>query len=315
MSAKTKTKRKKLNLRKNTYTRKQKTRISEQVYDITDEEVEKSYKDLVELGCQYHKVLGHTGNKVVNKYTATERLNTVGVKGYSFYDVWFNKNKIKKEKFAKSLMKFYKNTNPNYPYIKVMYRLSNIYFSAVSIFKPLIAMDVYCKYQPKCVLDMTMGWGGRLVGACALNIPKYIGIDYNQNLKTPYAKLSRFLKKHSTTEIDLYFQDALSIDYSKFNYDLVLTSPPYYNIETYGGNKTKSKQDWDTNFYIPLFEKTYKHLANGGHYCVNIPEEVYENVALKVLGKPTEKIALAKSKRSPNDVYKEYIYVWKKSTF
>ena len=136
MSAKTKTKRKKLNLRKNTYTRKQKTRISEQVYDITDEEVEKSYKDLVELGCQYHKVLGHTGNKVVNKYTATERLNTVGVKGYSFYDVWFNKNKIKKEKFAKSLMKFYKNTNPNYPYIKVMYRLSNIYFSAVSIFKP-----------------------------------------------------------------------------------------------------------------------------------------------------------------------------------
>ena len=307
-----KTKRKKIILRKNTYTKKQKMRIADQVYDITDKEVEQDYANLVEIGCEYHKVLSQTGNKVVNKYTSIERLNTAGVKGYSFYDVWFNKNKLKNEKYVKSLVTFYKNSYPGYPNIKVMFRLSNLYFSAVSIFKPLIAMEIYCRYKPRHVLDFTMGWGGRLVGACALNVPKYTGIDYNQNLKTPYKKLSKFLKKHSTTDINLYFQDALSVDYSKLNYDLVLTSPPYYNIETYGSNKTKSQEDWDKNFYIPIFEKTYEHLAKGGHYCINIPEEVYENVALKVLGKPTEKIALAKSKRSTTEIYKEYIYVWKK---
>ncbi len=288
-------------------------RIADQVYDITDKQVEQDYKDLVEIGCQYHKVLSQTGNKVVNKYTSIERLNTAGVKGYSFYDVWFNKNKLKNEKYVKTLVTFYKNSYPGYPDIKVMFRLSNLYFSAVSIFKPLIAMEIYCRYKPRHVLDFTMGWGGRLVGACALNVPKYTGIDYNQNLKTPYKKLSKFLKKYSTTDIKLYFQDALTIDYSKLNYDLVLTSPPYYNIETYGSNKTKSKEDWDKNFYIPIFEKTYKHLAKGGHYCINVPEEVYENVALKVLGKPSEKIALAKSKRTSTEIYKEYIYVWHKS--
>ena len=308
-----KTRIKKIKLRKNNYTRKQKTRIAEQVYDISDKDVERDYKNLVEIGCEYHKVLSQTGNKVVNKYTAIERLNTVGVKNISFYDVWFNKNALKKEKHVKSLVNFYKNTNPSYPEIKVMFRLSNLYYSAVSIFKPLIAMDVYCRYQPKCVLDFTMGWGGRLVGACALNIPKYIGVDYNKNLKVPYGKLSKFLKKqNTTTDIELYFQDALSIDYSKFDYDLVLTSPPYYNIETYGGNKQKSKDEWDTNFYIPIFQKTYQHLARGGHYCINIPVEVYENVALKVLGKPHEKIPLPKSKRFSTESYHEYIYVWKK---
>ena len=31
--------------------------------------------------------------------------------------------------------------------------------------------------------DPCMGWGGRLVGACALDIPKYIGIDLNKSLE------------------------------------------------------------------------------------------------------------------------------------
>ena len=303
---------KKNKLRKNTYTRRQKTKIAEQVYDISDKDVEEDYKNLVEIGCEYHKALSQIGNKVVNKYTSAERMNTYGVKGINFYDAWFNRTSLKKEKYVKKFIDFYKRTNRSYPEIKVMFRLSNLYYSAVSIFKPLIAMDVYCRYQPKCVLDFTMGWGGRLVGACALNIPKYIGVDYNKNLKAPYGKLSRFLKKNSTTDIQLFFQDALSVDYSKFDYDLVLTSPPYYNIETYGGNKQQSKDDWDANIYVPIFQKTYQHLKRGGHYCLNIPVEVYENVALKVLGKPHEKIPLPKSKRTATESYHEYIYVCKK---
>ena len=307
MSTKRKTK-----LRKNNYTKKQKMRIAEQVYNITDKEVEQDYANLVEIGCQYHKAMSPTGTKVVNKYTAAERLNTRGYQNISFYDVWFNKKRLTREKYVKKHIDFYKKGYSSYPDIKVMFRLSNLYFSAVSIFKPLIAMDIYCKYNPRCVLDFTMGWGGRLVGACSLNISKYIGIDSNKNLKTPYKRLSKFLNKHSTTDIDLYFQDALSIDYSKLNYDLVLTSPPYYDIERYGSNQQKSKEEWNTNFYKPIFETTYKHLATGGHYCINIPEEVYENVALKVLGKPTEKIPLPKSKRSSTETYHEYIYVWKR---
>ena len=119
-----------------------------------------------------------------------------------------------------------------------------------------------------------------------------------------------FLEKHSTTDIELYFQDALTVDYSKLDYDLVLTSPPYYNIETYGGNKQKTKDEWNQNFYEPIFKKTFQHLKRGGYYCLNIPEEVYKTVALKILGKPFAKIPLPKAKRSSDEKYNEFIYVW-----
>lgn len=303
---------KKPNLKKNNYTRKQMVNFSNQVYDLTDEDVLDDYKKLVAIGCNPHANLSTIGNDVVNKFTSVERLNTVGYQNISFYDVLYNRKQLQREKYVQKLIDFYKKHRKGYPEIKVMFRLTNLYFSSVSIFKPLNAMDVYCRFKPKCVLDFTMGWGGRLVGACALNIPKYIGIDYNQNLKSPYTKMCKFLKKHSTTEIDLYFQDALSLDYSKFDYDLVLTSPPYYNIETYGGNKQKTKEDWDEQFYKPIFEMTYKHLKKGGHYCLNIPTEVYDTVVINVLGKCNTKILLPKAKRSAVEKYHEYIYVWAK---
>ena len=304
---------KKPSLQKNNYTRKQKQRLANQVYNLTDADVLADFNKLVAIGCEQHAALSTVGNDVVNKYTAVERLNTAGYQNISFYDVWFNKSRLKRENYVKKLLEFYKKNRKAYPDIKVMFRLSNLYFSSVSIFKPLIAMDLYCRFEPKCVLDFTMGWGGRLVGACALNVPKYIGVDSNRNLKTPYNKMCKFLKKHSTTDIELYFQDALTVDYSKLDYDLVMTSPPYYNIELYdGADNQKTKEEWDEQFYKPIFEKTYKHLSSGGHYCLNIPEEVFKTVALKVLGKPQAKIPLPKAQRSAGEKYHEYIYVWNK---
>jgi len=304
--------RKTYNLKKNNYTKKQKQAIANKVYNLTDKDVLDDFNKLKEIGCEYYKEMSQIGNNVVNKYTAIERLNTTGKTKSNFYDVWKNRNILSKNAPIKRIIDYYHKLNPSYPEEKIWFRISNLYFSAISIFKPLIAMNVYCKFKPTCILDFTMGWGGRLVGACALNIPKYIGIDYNKRLKEPYKRLTTFLKKNSNTKIDLHFKDALSIDYSKMNYDLVLTSPPYYNIETYGGNTEKSKEKWDSEFYIPLFERTFKHLKRNGHYCLNIPAEVYENVALKVLGKPLTKIPLPKSKRFSNENYHEFIYVWEK---
>jgi len=308
---------KKFTLKKNNYTRKQKTRISDKIYNISNKDVLDDFNNLVKIGCDYHKTLSKVGNDVVNKYTAAERLNTMGMHHLSFYDVWFNKLTIKKQKYARNFFKFYRKSYKTYPEIKIMFRLSNLYFSAVSIFKPLVAMDVYCRFKPNCILDFTMGWGGRLVGACALNIPKYIGIDNNNNLKTPYNKMTSFLKKHSTTDVQLFFQDALTVDYSKLKYDLVLTSPPYYNIETYGDNKEKEKEkekeDWDNNFYIPIFKKTFQYLKKGGYFCLNIPTDVYENVAIDVLGKPFDTIKMPKAKRTSDEKYCEYIYIWYKN--
>ena len=309
---------KKYKFKKNNYTKRQKQIISNKIYDLTEKDVLDDFNKLREIGCAYHKDLSIVGNKVVNKYTLIERLNSKGKQNISFYDLYKNKNYVKTKPFVKKMVDFYKKHRATYNDAKVFFRISNLYYSSISIFKPFIAMKIYCIYKPTSILDFTMGWGGRLVGACALDIPNYIGIDSNNNLRQPYTEMTKFLNKNSKTNIKLFFQDALSIDYSKLSYDLVLTSPPYYDIEIYGTQENndlkhkKTMEEWNNEFYIPIIEKTFKYLKKGGHYCLNIPKDLYKNVAIKLLGKPSTKIVMPKSKRTNEETYQEFIYIWKK---
>jgi hypothetical protein len=255
-----------------------------------------------------------TGNNIVDYFTFTERLNTKGKYDINFFEFISNIEEFKQKKFIKNMLDYYENvknknkTKNNYIVLKEVY---NICISAINIFRPLLAMEIYNKYKPTCVLDFTCGWGGRLIGACALNIPKYIGIDININLENPYLEMAHFLKDYSDTNIEMYFKNAATFDYSTIIYDMVLTSPPYYFLEKYSNNENyNSKTDMKNNFYIPIFSNTYKHLQKGGYYCLNVNKDIYENICINLFGAATDIMLLKKSKRQNN--YEEYIYVWYK---
>lgn len=254
------------------------------------------------------------GLDVVNSFTLVERLNTVSKTGISFYDLWRNKSKFKKKPYVAKMIQHYADTKDvGENDIKMWFRIYNLYYGAISVFRPSIAMFVYQKFSPTSVLDFTMGWGGRLVGACALDVPHYIGIDSNTNLREPYRKMVSFLKPLSSTKTTLIFRDALSIDYDSLDYDMVLTSPPYFNIERYANQPNRSKEDWISEFYEPLFAKTFAGMKKGGHYCLNIPDEIYRAVALPLFGRPSHRIPMPKYKRQQTEEYKEWIYVWRKN--
>jgi hypothetical protein len=289
----------------------EKKEISKRIKQISLDDVNKDYEKLNNLKCNTLNPNSNIGNDVVDYFTFYERLNTVGKSGISYYDFLANFRSYKDKKYVIKYFKYLNKNETNKDKIYQIYRLYSLYFGTINIFKPLVAKSIYCKFNPKSILDFTMGWGGRLVGACSLNIPKYTGIDLNKNLKTPYTNMVKYLNKHSTTEIKLYFEDATTFDYSKLDYDFVLTSPPYYNIELYKGTVKKSIEEWNNKFYTPLFEETYKYMKKG-YYCLNIPIYIYDDIAVKVLGKSDSKINMTKSKRSPDDKYKEFIYVWKK---
>ena len=252
------------------------------------------------------------GANFVDFFTMSRRLATVGKEGISFYEFWSRKSEYKKKRYIQNILDSYKERGSNQNELQIFWRIFNLYFGSISIFKTVIAMNVYCRYKPTSVLDMTMGWGGRLVGCAALNIPKYTGIDLNTRLERPYADMVAALKPYSTTKFDLRFKNALDVDYSKIDYDLVLTSPPYYDIEQYEGQPVMDKDTWDSEFYTPLFERTWKHLKRGGHYCLNIPAEIYERVAKKVLGPADELLPMPKGQRTAEERYKEFIYCWSK---
>ena len=298
------------------YTDIEKVEISKSIKMISLNDAIKDFNKLKLIGSHACNISSRcrTGNNVVDYFTFTERLNTKGKYDVNFFEFIANIDEFKKKNFISNMLKYYEDvknknkTKNNYIVLKEVY---NICISAINIFRPLVAMEMYVKYKPNTVLDFTCGWGGRLVGACALNIPNYIGIDINTNLLNPYLEMKSFFQNISETNVDIFFENAVNFDYSKITYDMVLTSPPYYFLEKYSNNENyNSKNEMKNKFYIPVFSNTYKYLQQGGHYCLNINKEIYETICIDLLGVANDIIPFKKSKRQNN--YEEFIYVWHK---
>jgi len=277
--------------------------ILREIRNLTIEKVELDFQKLREK--EDFSGISTIGNKVVDYFTEIERMNTKGNKNISFFELFSRRDEYRNKKYIQNMLDYYETDD-----VKTWKNIYRLYFNSIQIFRPLIAKGIYAKFSPKCVLDPTMGWGGRLVGACALNVPHYIGIDLNRNLIEPYEAMTKFLSNHSTTKIELFWGDCLTFDYSKIEYDMVLTSPPYYNIENYSFQERRTKQEWNENFYKPLVLNTYQYLREGGDFCLNVNEEIYHYI-LSFFREPEEKIEYPKSNRN-NGSKKEYIYIWKK---
>lgn len=296
----------------------EKIEISKMIKNITIEDIKDDFKSLKSIGVNASTISGRCriGNNVVDYFTFKERLETKGKYNASFFDFISNIEEFKKKKFIVNMLEYYdkvknkNNTKNKYIVLKETY---NICISAINIFRPIFAMEIYEKYKSERVLDFCAGWGGRAVAACALNLQKYIGVDINYSLKEPYNELTEFMKGVSSTEIEILFGDALHVDYETLDYDTAFTSPPYYFLEKYENNVDYiSKKEMNERFYKPLFEKTYKYLKPGGKYILNINKEIYDSVCLDLFGGAHEQFSLKKSKRQ-ND-YTEYVYVWHKSS-
>lgn len=298
------------------FTINEKTYIASKIKNISINDVEREMDELIKIGNNSHTMSPRCriGNNVVDYFTFQQRLETKGKYNSSFYDFIKNIDEFKKKKFIQNMLIYYStvknknNTKNEYVVLKEVY---NICISAINIIRPIVYMEIYSKYKPECILDFCAGWGGAAVAASALNIPKYIGIEINTNLSEPYEKLQNYLTTKSSTQIQMIFDNALNIDYTKLHYDFVFTSPPYYFIQKYENNiEYANKTDMNELFYKPLFTKVYNGLKPGGYYIINVCKEVYENILIKLFGEAHQIFPYKKSKRQ-ND-YKEIVYVWNK---
>ena len=308
------------------YTEQEEIDISKQLKDLSYEKAIKDYekfKIAVQFNIESIKPLSPIGLKFIDFFMHHEILKTRNKHFISFYEFWYNREfYMKRDSSTIKLINSIKKNKPHLSDVKIGKQVYNLYYGSISIFRPTISSRIYSQFKPTCILDPTMGWSGRLIGASALNITKYIGIDSNTRLKNPYEKIKKYLNTCSTTEIELHFKDCLSVDYSKIYYDMVFTSPPYYSTEVYGEKIVyKTKDEWNKKFYIPLIENTWKHLKIGGHFCLNVPCCIYNNVCIPLLGECIEKIELKKYQRvlpkkedlQINNVgqkYGEFIYIW-----
>lgn len=291
--------------------------IAKQIKNISLEDVDREMNQLMNIGqgaCNMGP-RSRIGNNIVDYFTFVQRLETKGKYNTSFYDFLQNIADFKKKKFIQTMLTYYaevKNKNGQKNEYIVLKEVYNICISAINIMRPLNCMEIYTRYKGTKVLNFCAGWGGSLIGAVALNVDTYYGVEINSELKESYDKMTAYLSQKSPTKIDIRIEDALQIDYLEMDYDLVFASPPYYNLEKYPHNEIyESKRDMDNKFYKPLFQMTYNGLQLGGHYIINICKEVYEKVLKELLGTADEIFPLKKSKRQ-ND-YTEMVYVWIKN--
>jgi hypothetical protein len=120
--------------KKNNYTKKQKQKIADKIYNLTEKDVLEDFNKLREIGCNFYKELSQIGNKVVNKYTLVERLQVKGKQNINFYDLYFNRNYFKNKQFVNKMIDYYKKNREGYTDIRIFFIISNLYFSDISIF-------------------------------------------------------------------------------------------------------------------------------------------------------------------------------------
>lgn len=180
----------------------------------------------------------------------------------------------------------------------------------VAMFKATTAMFLYRKYKATKVLDPTAGWGGRMLGAWALGID-YTGIDTNERMAPAYEAMMDELPE-TGSDLSMLFQSCLETDFSKIDYDFVLTSPPYINLERYEGmTPFASKAAFYKEFLIPLIEKCLAHIKPGGLVCFNISPQMYKDLQKHGFRACDMTEDLLQQKRLNADKG-DKIYIWRK---
>lgn len=262
------------------------------------------------------------GNPFLYHYQFRNLLKCRRKDGKTIYDIWNNK-----EDWDKLIDQTKLRNRGGRTAAGNVFECFRINLGSVVMFKSTTAKYLYKKYNAKNVLDPTAGWGGRMLGAWSLGI-NYTGIDTNVEMTPAYNDMMKFLNEETGfdnglfaidngSKLNMIWQSCLDVDFSKIDYDFVLTSPPYINLEIY-----EHMTEWDSDtafykeFFIPLWQKCVDNIKPGGHVCFNISPKMYEDAVknglpvchdeedlLQQMGQRSDSLKKGKKKQ-------DKIYIW-----
>lgn len=166
-------------------------------------------------------------------------------------------------------------------------------------FKVSLAKSVYAYFDARRILDISAGWGDRLVAAIAHYAERYVGYDPNLALKRGHDNIIRDLapasdRPNSQNRFEVRYEPFESADLGKETFDLVFTSPPYYNLEIYtelAGQSIityPSFDEWLVRFLFASLRKAWRVLDTYGTMVIHISDyhktHYVEAMVLFVLG-------------------------------
>ena len=143
--------------------------------------------------------------------------------------------------------------------------------SSVTKYRAGLSKHIVKKYSAEKVLDCCVGWGGRMLGSLAAGA-MYTGFEPDPNTFRGLQGILEDVGKPA----DIHNEPA-ETGLTKLQsgvYDLVLTSPPYYNLEMYtAGDQSVKEQTWEEwvdGWLKPVIHECIRCLKPEGKSCWSV---------------------------------------------
>ncbi len=169
----------------------------------------------------------------------------------------------------------------------------------VTKYRTVTSKAIVQYFGSKRVLDPCAGWGGRMLGTLAAgNDTYYCGCEPDVNTSNGLLNIlsDEAIPEEVTNRADIWNEPAERIlpilkGYEKF--DLVLTSPPYFNLELYtsGPQSTQTYPTWDEwvlKWLKPVILESLACLKETGVSCWSVKN--FKSTKLYPLADVTKKI-------------------------
>lgn len=234
-----------------------------------------------------------TGQKIIDNFMWGNFYNTRNYKGNSVI------SEIKYDNLVKALvMNVMMHSTPyKSEIIKMIVAVSGL--APVTKFRALTTKAILNYFGAKTVLDPCIGWGGRMLGTLATS-SAYIGCEPDpitfSSLEKMKTEITTEITQNLCTLFNLPAEEGLPLIHSRYGpkyFDMILTSPPYFNLELYGGGKQSTNSytnwdDWVNKWLLPVVTQSLELLKDDGISCWSVKnfksDKVYhlEDVVKKI---------------------------------
>ena len=111
----------------------------------------------------------------------------------------------------------------------------------------------------------------------ACGVEKYLGFDPNNSLRNSHKRMIEMFGGGDEQRFQVIYLPFQSYEFEdKQSFDLVFTSPPFFDFEIYSNEKTQSIQsfpkfnDWIVQFLFVSLTKSWEQLEIGGHLVIHL---------------------------------------------
>lgn len=202
-------------------------------------------------------------NSITDYFTETVRIKCKFGNNPSPFEYW-----------TKNKRYIIKKTIEKYGEINIHYLREMMYFNTklCNNFRITLCMTILNYFKPESWLDISAGWGDRLLSAIFCKIKYYEATDPNLDLHPCYENIIKtFVTKPKQKNYIIHKNGFLEAELKKKDFDIVFTSPPFFTLERYSNYKEnsivqfKTEKEWCEKFFIKSLIKAYNYLKKDGY--------------------------------------------------